>query len=96
MSDVCVAIEGFVSADGCAPVRVVIDGGEEWDRRKALELIKAARMVYEALGYASAHIAMVDPNWEGLIDLERAQAAACGAVLMQDRMAAGREKGKKS
>jgi hypothetical protein len=82
----CTVIESFLPAEGCAPVRIIIDGEDEWDRRKAYELIKASVHLYNALCDAAQHLAAVDPNWANLENLERAQAEACGAVLQKDLM----------
>jgi hypothetical protein len=84
----CTVIESFLPAEGCAPVRVIIDGEDDWDRRKAYELIKASVHLYHALCDATEHLAHVDPNWANLENLERTQAEACGAVLQSDLLVA--------
>jgi hypothetical protein len=84
-------IPAYVSADETQPVGILITG-DAWSVQKATELINAAPKIYTALGDLLQAVYQANsPRWRdeinaALLDAQRAEAAACGAVLARDRM----------
>ena len=85
-------IDDYHAADDLCTVEVVIIGFA-WDVEKTVQLIKAAPTLYDTLetvlDYIVQYIAPADrgPNGADMITLmQRATAAAKGAVLMSDRL----------
>jgi hypothetical protein len=82
----------LVPAEDCELVNVLVMGPDEWSAQKAIELIAAARQMYDAIGTVSQflHGCPNDGTDEAfnalLLQLDRAEAAACGGMLAQDRV----------
>jgi hypothetical protein len=84
-------ISDYHAADDTKTVEIIVTGFS-WDVRKTVELINAAPKIYAALGdlvnavYRSGPAGLDDDVIAVLLQAQRAEAAACGGILMQDRM----------
>ncbi len=93
-------IYDFVPAgEGTESVSVCVAGTDEWSVTKALELIRAAPMLYDALNRLVDHTLALDETIAAgnnlpdcILNAQRAIAAAKGAVLQRDRLAKKKER----
>jgi len=79
-------IPAYQSAAGASTVEILVTG-DAWSVRKAVELITAAPLVYDALGDLINAVYGKERIDAALLEAQRAEAAACGAILARDRMA---------
>jgi hypothetical protein len=84
-------IDDYVSAEETEPVAVVIAGSDAWSVEKSEQLIRAARALYTSLNEVSQFLhncpndGTDQPFNEMLFNMERAIAAACGAVVKTEQ-----------
>jgi hypothetical protein len=80
----------IVPADGCETVNVLAMGPDEWSAQKAIELIAAARQMYDAIGIlinaiVAAGVINDGTIAEAVLNAERAEVAACGGTLAREQ-----------
>ena len=92
-------IAEFLPAEDCLSVAVLVAADDEWSATKAIELIAAAPQMYDvlndlievltacALALPLEEVTLLDNLEAADLNLQRAIAAAKGAMLQKDRMA---------